>query len=149
VLEEFQPIVQTFIAEAALRGRSIEVNNLIIQYDANLEAGVCGRCNSNKLNEQIQKIISINPTKSCWSTSQEKEALFFHELGHCLLGRLHNNDLLPNGDPKSIMVENNRSTYNGCVYQFGEEDDCNILYKREYYLDELFDENTPTPEWAN
>lgn len=32
-----------------------------------------------------------------------KKLLVFHELGHCLLGREHKDDIYPDGCPKSIM----------------------------------------------
>ena len=75
------------------------------------------------------------------------EVLIFHELGHCVLGRLHQNDYLPNGDPKSLMIQNELDQY-ACVYDLSGDNDCNNLFKREYYLDELFDPTTPTPDWA-
>lgn len=145
--EELEPIVDAFIDEAASRGELIEKTNLIIQYDQNLEG--CGRCNSIGSLETIQKKITINPNGLCWTSELQKEGLLFHELGHCILGRLHIEQLLPNGDPKSLMVDDKTDLYTGCVYQFGEEDNCNNTFKREYYLDELFDPNTPVPAWAN
>ena len=36
VPEEFQPIVETFLAEASVRGYEFEINNLIIAYDDEL-----------------------------------------------------------------------------------------------------------------
>ena len=33
----------------------------------------------------------------------EREQLIWHELGHCAMGRDHNNKLLPNGHAESIM----------------------------------------------
>lgn len=37
------------------------------------------------------------------ATELEKEQLIFHELGHCVLGREHNDKEDENGDPISIM----------------------------------------------
>jgi len=145
--DEFQEIVETFTAEASARGYDFEINNLIITYDDDLSINYCGTCNSNSSEENIQKIISINSSK-CWNNDFQKEALIFHELGHCLLGRIHEDALLPNGDPKSMMIKSNISVYSACVYAFGEVDGCNFVFKRTYYLDELFNENTPIPDWA-
>lgn len=147
VPEEFQGIVEKFIKEAELRGYSYDIDNLIITYDENIDKDLCGKCNSNSQGQNEQKIISINPDK-CWVNDFQKETLIFHELGHCLLGRTHETALMPNGDPKSMMVKNDISIYSPCVYTFGNEEDCNFTYKRNYYLDELFDENTPIPDWA-
>lgn len=149
VPEEFQPFVDAFIQEAADRGISLDITNLIIVFDQNLNT-ICGTCNSISLNEKVQKIISINPNAGCWSVAQGKESLVFHELGHCVLGRTHNNELLPNGDPKSIMVDGNQKLYWPCFYDIDGNGgvNCNNIFKRDYYVNELFDENTQTPDWA-
>ena len=147
VPEEFQTIVETFIEEAALRGFSYQITNLIIRYDDDVESNFCGLCNSSSMDQNIQKIILINSSK-CWLNDAQKEALIFHELGHCFLGRLHDTTLLPNDDPKSMMTEGNIRIYSPCIYAIGGTNDCNFTFKRAYYLDELFNENTPTPDWA-
>lgn len=143
---DYQAFVDTFIAEAAKRGHSIEIDNLIINYDETIEEPHCAKCNStSKLD--FQKIISVNPNLKCWFTNEEHETLIFHELGHCVLGRLHDESLLPNGDLKSIMNRYDLSVYSSCIYPVDNEP-CDKIYKRAYYLDELFDESTPVPEWG-
>ena len=148
VPQEFESIVEQFRLEALSRDYPIETNNLIIEYDSSMESTICGSCNSTSKDLSVQKIISINPN-ACWINSYQKEALIFHELGHCWLGRLHEEAVLTNGDPKSMMVANNISVYSPCVYSFGDIDDCNFVFKRAYYLDELFDPDVSAPEWAN
>jgi hypothetical protein len=145
---EYQLYVDTFINEASIRGYSIEIENLIINHDKSLEAPHCAKCNSNALEKNVQKIISINPNINCVFTSEQKEVLLFHELGHCVLGRLHESSRLPNGDFKSLMNENDLSVYTSCVYPV-DNGPCDFRFKRSYYLDELFDEDTPVPEWGN
>ena len=147
VPEEFQPIIETFIEEAALRGFNHQITNLIIRYDDDLDSKYCGQCNSNSMDQNIQKIILINSNK-CWSNDFQKEALIFHELGHCFLGRSHDESTLPNDDPKSMMVKDNIDIYSPCIYAIGGTNDCNNIFKRTYYLDELFNEATPIPDWA-
>lgn len=144
---EIQPFIDTFLKEAESRGHHLTLNNLIITYDANLGDLVCGQCNSNNIQSANQKIITFNSTLKCYENSQQQEALIFHELGHCVLGRSHTDDLLPNGDPKSIMIENHFALYSPCVYQIG-SGNCNNTFKRTYYIDELFDPSTPIPDWA-
>ena len=148
VPEAFQSIVEQFELEAKACGLEIEINNLIIKYDESVEYPYCATCNSKSMDHNIQKIILINPDK-WWLNDFAKEALIFHELGHCILGRDHDNSLLPNGDPKSMMVENNILVYSPCIYAIGGNNDCNFTFKRDYYISELFDENTVIPEWAN
>ena len=145
---EYQPFIDAFILEAAHRGYSLEINNLIIDYDATIEQPHCARCNSSSLEKDIQKVVSINPNIKCWFTDEEHETLIFHELGHCILGRLHDNDLLPNGDLKSLMNANDLSVYSSCIYPV-DNGPCDDSFKRPYYMDELFDEGTPVPDWGN
>lgn len=145
---EFGPLVASFLQEAAERGDTLVINNLIIKYDSSQSAQYCALCNSTSMQPGIQKIITVNPNIRCYSNPQEKETLFFHELGHCILGRSHNNALLPNGDPKSIMVEGNLKLYAPCAYPIGGNCPDNT-YKRTYYMDELFNEQTPVPQWAH
>ncbi len=145
---EFDLYVASFIEEASARGFDYQIDNLIIRYDAALTGPVCGQCNEVTKNNNVQKIISINSQLSCWTNDQELEALIFHELGHCFLGRSHLRDLLPNGDPKSIMYPDNNSLYPPCLYSIDDSSPCNKTFKRHYYLDELFDETTPAPDWA-
>ncbi|MBA4053744.1 MAG: hypothetical protein C0490_03445 [Marivirga sp.] len=147
VPEEFQLYFDTFINEAASRGFNYKITNLIVKYDEAVISPSCGQCNSNSMDASVQKVITINPNLQCWFTDEEKEAFFIHELGHCVLGRLHDNTLLPNGDPKSMMAESRLDVYSVCIYQIDEQE-CDRRYKRPYYIDELFDENTSVPEWG-
>lgn len=144
---EFQPNIDSFLNEAAARGHHFSINNLIIQYDSSLTPAYCGESNIISAENNVQKIISINPNLKCWENNEELEALIFHELGHCFLGRQHDNSLLPNGDPKSIMTAKDVSIYSPCIYNFGDTT-CDKRYRRTYYLDELFDPNTPVPKWG-
>ena len=62
----------------------------------------------------------------------------FHELGHAFLSRGHDNGKLPKGGWKSLM-----ST--GMLDYYAVD---SLSYKRNYYLDELFDISTPSPWWG-
>ena len=148
VPEEIQPLIDSFIHEASIRGITLTINNLIVSYDDNPANAVCGSCNSASPATDIQKIITLKSGAPCWIEQLELEALVFHELGHCVLGRLHLNDQLPNGDPKSMMVEDNVGIYAPCLYPI-EGEPCDNSFKRSYYLDELFNENTAVPDWAD
>lgn len=147
VLPEFEPVVETFVREAEKRGLSYSITNLIIRYDESIELPICGQCNAVDKGNAVQKIISINPSLVCWTNNYEREALLFHELGHCFLGRQHANERLPNGDAKSLMIPDDNSLYSPCTYDLGNTS-CDKVFKREYYLSELFDVTTPTPDWG-
>jgi len=56
----------------------------------------------------------------------DREELIFHELGHCQLGLVHVNTLLPNGMPTTIM---NAQHFSGTWYELN----------RNYYLTVLFE----------
>jgi len=143
---EFQPYVDSFVAAASERGHNMVVNNLVITYDSSISNVYCAYSNVTSSRDDVQKIIYINPYIHCWQNSTQLETLIFHEMGHCILGRDHDTTRMPKGDPKSIMYPDDISLYTPCVYQIG--DSCNKLYRRDYYLDELFDSNTPVPDWA-
>ena len=143
-----EPYIDSFIAEGARRGHIFKKENLIMRYDKTMDGALCGSCNSTSLDANIQKIISIYKDNPCWTDNPELETLIFHELGHCFLGRSHTSESLPNRDPKSIMVPGNLGIYSPCIYPIGGQP-CDNSFKRTYYLDELFDSNTPTPGWAH
>jgi hypothetical protein len=145
---DFQPIINQFINEAKQRGISLDIENLVLQYDTTLSLFTCADCNSAADPARVQKEIRVNPNNRCWQYAQELEALIFHELGHCMLQRQHVTDTLPNGDPKSMMVKGDITLYAPCRYVFGQAEDCNNVHKRTYYIDELFDPQTPVPDWA-
>lgn len=135
--------LQRFIAEGAKRGHSFDIKNEGLRlYFGELEDDVAGRT-------YFENPIRIVIDKSYWNdvaASQNADDLYedlvFHELGHGLLNRPHINDYLSNGDWKSIMC--------GGTERDGRS--WNINYRsirREYYLNELFDINTPAPSWAS
>lgn len=72
--------------------------------------------------------IFINETLWSISTDTEKEQLLAHELGHCVLGRDHDDDIIEREGElihKSVMS----------TYSFSD----NVFKRhREYYFDELF-----------
>jgi hypothetical protein len=148
---EVQPFIETFKKEAALRNVTINLDNLIISFEGKIKKSECGVCEQVENDSKYQKTITLNKDSFCWNDapSQNKEALVFHELGHCILGRLdHRNDLLPNKAPASIMTSTLSGQYEPCQYAIGGTNDCNKTSRRKYYIDELFNPKTPVPDWA-
>lgn len=143
---EFEPYVQSFISEANAHGKTITINNLIIQYDSTLPDNFCAKSNVISSENNVQKIISVNPRLKCWQNSLQLETLIYHEMGHCILGRQHDNTLMPKGYAKSIMYPDDITLYSPCVYPI--DDSCNQLYRRTYYVSELFDPSTALPDWG-
>lgn len=82
----FDSYVQTFQRESVLNERPTEVKDLVIKFSADLEDTIVGRCHT-YLNASPLILININ----WWErlTSEQKEILLFHEIGHCILGLSH------------------------------------------------------------
>ena len=144
VNSSFTEYLQRFETEGLSRGHTFDPQNngLIIEF-ANLKDNTAGLTH-------YEKPVRIEIDKTYWNDISNsagadamKEDLIFHELGHGLLKRDHLNSTLPNGDWKSIMCGgpdkvNNRSW--------------NINYRgirRKYYVDELFNESTPVPDFSS
>lgn len=138
----FQEYVDRFYEEAALRDIKLVKENLEVVFK-DLEM-VCGLGYKNYENTGLRRV-EINTSTECWVDRSDlaKEALMFHELGHAVLRRPHLNFTLPNGSEKSMMC----GTPNGCSLS-GNYNKHTTPEVRDYYLTELFDKNTPTPDWA-
>lgn len=143
---EVEPLVQEFIAEAKKRGLNLVIDNLIVELTTpvtiNSTEPACGKATGEVVGGR-QNIITLNIECQAWRNGGEsREILVFHELGHAILKiRNHRDGILPNGAFKSILFGGSGWNVNSAFY-------INDLTKREYYLDELFDETTPVPDWA-
>jgi hypothetical protein len=151
--KELRPYFNAFLKEAKLRNKIIDTTNLILKFNNNLTTSKCGTCTQYLGKPARQKSIEIfKSTDSCWltATTNGREALVFHELGHCLLGRIeHKNTTFSDGSPQSIMIASNTDLYTPCVYVLDDDPTkCNKTARRQYYIDELFNVNTPQPSWV-
>jgi len=139
VKPEFQPYLDAYIVEANKRGveTKFEETGLSIDFTEKQSGILSGVCFIGQHKIEIDR--------SDWNTlsDNEKEGLIFHELGHCHLDRGHTNVLLPNGEWKSRM--------RGDPFE-DEMMSTNVNYsgrRRDYYIEELFNENIPSPDWVN
>ncbi len=134
--QEVQPYVDRFIAEGFARGRIFDLSKmgLDITFQDGLADSLAAFCNGGNI------VIS----RHFWETRNEshREAMIFHELGHCILQRIHYNATLPNDEWLSIMrgdpLPANRSNainYSGL--------------RRQYYIDELFNPEISEPGWVH
>lgn len=109
------PYLERFLTDAAKYNQSYPTNTLMLQF-GELKYPVVGNCASYTNGERIVTI-----DKNYWALAGDglREELVYHELGHCLLGRGHVENVL------SIMnsVLNTESEY---------------LSEHQYMLDELF-----------
>ena len=134
-----QPYVDRFVEEAGERGVTLSLTGLHVSFASKRNArhfSAAGMCH---YVEWGHPQIALDTNSVNWKNGEaSREILIFHELAHCLLGRTHKNDRLPNGNYASIMRSEGDPVYGVSFNDF----------KREYYLDELFDEDTPHPAWA-
>jgi hypothetical protein len=115
-----------FEAEAVAHGLDIDIFSLDINgYIQNIETrGTLGQCKS--YSDGSQQIVV---DEQYWNriSNSEREYLVFHELGHCILEREHNDERDENGNCISIMQSGN----NGCKSVYNDN------YKAQL-LNELF-----------
>ena len=134
----FEPYVQAFVDEAAMRGIDIDYRStgLTMRLSEVAQTDASGRCFTR------DNVVEIN--KAVWVQGFEnfKTRLIFHELGHCTLNRRHRNDRFDNGLWKSNMRGSPLSDaeLQIPIPYFG--------FRIPYYNDELFDQFTPDPDWA-
>ena len=120
------PYYAAFENEAAKRGLSYDLNLLRVsgKIDEIDQANVAGSC---RFGSHIDNAVTID--ESFWNRSSTtmKEFVVFHELGHCVLLRGHDESSDNQGRCLSIM----RSGLNGC------RDSYNVQ-NRSWFIDELF-----------
>lgn len=125
--------VNSFIIEGNARGVNVELGGLkivLLNYAPNGNAGEY---------HHTTHTIYLDTTSNSYKFSPEtKEFLIFHELGHAVLKRPHLDDLTPNNlYQKSIMHTTLTAQWSPPLQSH-----------RAYYLDEIFNPNTPTPAWG-
>jgi hypothetical protein len=121
-------ILETFAQEAASRGVLIDYEslNLTARLQTVTRAGVAGFCSSTQEGDP-----EIVVDRDFWNRviPLQQELVVFHELGHCILGRGHTDDLDDMGNCLSIM----NTFVNTCQSSFNS-------MTRSQYLDELFNQ---------
>ncbi|MDQ3017087.1 MAG: hypothetical protein M3R25_10280 [Bacteroidota bacterium] len=121
-----QDYFERFIDEAAVRGREVEDETYQVsaRIDEIKEPNVIGQCSWNQNNAH-----NIVVDEDYWKTASDlqREFLVFHELGHCVLGKEHNDGADGRGNCESIMSSGTGN--------------CRVVYSktnRDVLLDELF-----------
>jgi len=124
----FVPYVEKFQAGAQYHGGNLKVEDLVIQFgpmDNPRQRAICD------IGPDSPPTIII--LESGWELMDENErtALMFHEMGHCVLRRPHVNSVTRSGLPASLM---NPYLISGHVYSRYED----------YYNKELFKGQVPS-----
>lgn len=136
------PYLQLFLQEGSKRGVEIDVkgNGLLMEF-TKLEGLTIGLCT-------YQDPLLVQIDRDYWTETthyedQEnlRQNVVFHELGHGLLNRSHNNNILENYEWKTIMCGGDDVDGRDWAVNFNG-------YRKEYYLDELFNIRTPAPAWS-
>ncbi len=113
--------------ELAAQERGFSYDLIALQVEGNfLDLGdnsIAGQCT---YNSHAPELVTIDTDFWEWSDEWDREMVIFHELGHCVLNRDHNENHI-NGVCTSIM----RSGVSGCRDNYNEN-------TRVDYLDELF-----------
>ncbi len=132
---EFAAYVDQFKNEAKTQGLSIEDQDLVIRYGNEEEVKTKSKVNrALAICTQEQGVPTVVVDEKWWKDKLPTldhhedlaELVLFHELGHCILGRHHKDDIdAQNRIPASIM---NSKAIPGAVY----------LEHRPYYTSELF-----------
>lgn len=130
---EVDSLTKVFIAEAASRNKTFSFTGTNVRFDNLSSIGFFGYCNSDGS-------IQLDSTSWYVISPAMREMLLFHELGHCILKRGHQNRVLNSGDFFSLMFSSD-AAQNGGTYYFG--------FRRKHYVDELFNPQTPIPDWAD
>lgn len=127
IANELQQYFDQFEVEAAQYDIEVDIDDLDLSgYIENIQSnGTVGQCKI--YSDGMQEVVI---DERYWSRIgyAEKEFLVFHELGHCILGRDHDDSEIVGDICKSIM----RSGLT----------DCSVLYdevNRELYIKELFE----------
>ena len=128
--------VQKFIEEGKKRDifLNMEEEAIVLEF-GELADNKGGKCNSH----DYPKRIVIDRGRWKLLNEYQQEALVFHELGHCILGRDYKNETLPHGECASLM--------DGSENRFNCSNNFFSVNWRDYYLDELSDDEVQLPSW--
>lgn len=131
---ELEIYADRFFAEAGMRGLDLDRSQLALHFIADQEAYpyTFGWTKD-------PPVVQVG--EHTWSryADAQKEIGMFHALGAAILRRTATNEFLPNCiDYKSLMLEGEL---------FLPYNDVNSD-RRKYYVDELFEPDTPTPSWG-
>ena len=134
---EISMYVNSFIAKMNLAGINKSTQYLQVSFTDSLPPGAVGVCQLKTINDGVTKykVPVVKLLKIYWENldDSEKEQITYHELAHCVLGRVHSLQKDEGNNPLSIMYP---SLIPGTAYrsQYG------------YFMSELF--NTSTQEFS-
>jgi hypothetical protein len=133
-LGNYSALVNQFVSDSQAHGKQVDIGSLVIQVQAlpTTSTPVTGGTEISTTEGECTMtmngpVVTISQNAVNTYDTESFEALMYHELGHCLLGRVHNPATESNGNPVSIMYP---AAVVGTVYYAA----------RTQYLNELFNE---------
>lgn len=139
---ELIPYVNQFLKLATEHGTVLDasrVSRIVIVFDAATVYPILGKCTVSTKGLSIK----INPENWQYASKAEREQLMFHELGHCLMGLQHDNTVAKLYDYNSEID----GFYSGAANLMNAYAIWGEWYEpnRTYYINKLFNFNTPQP----
>lgn len=136
---ELAEYLDRFMEEAAMRNIEVDTAGINLELTDESLTALDGSAACGLAHVYGKNFPNVRIDRTCWDlfSSEHKETLLFHELGHALLDRPHFDPKLPVGSPLSMMNSSSSRVYNQYT-----------LFKRDYYIDELFGINTGIPFWG-
>lgn len=118
----FNSYMRNFVEAGRSVGVDVDLSGVNIMFLWELPHDAAGLCHTS-----TKTVVILKPY---WDkiNESERETLIFHELGHCVLGKDHNNLVNLDGHPRSIMYFSN---------VIG-EDELDYMARRPQYINELF-----------
>jgi hypothetical protein len=127
-IEGFENQVNAFVEAGASVGHEIKIRDLDIRFaETNDMEGKYGKC---EIKWNQSPTVTIDQTRWEIFSDTAKEALIFHELGHCVLGRSDLKDLNADNMPQSIMQVSAPALFQTIQQYYVEH--------RQAYIEELF-----------
>jgi hypothetical protein len=97
------PKLRSYVEAFARAGNFHTLPPLTVQFGNGATAENDGECIEYDDSANTPNIVNIVQNYWDWYNETQRTLLMFHELGHCVLHRVHNNALNTNGMPVSIM----------------------------------------------
>lgn len=121
IAQDAKEVVSLFVFYAGIYNKSVDWSKLIIEIQPSVTTDYIAYCS--RVNNNQNPKITVNGKFWTALSGVYREQLLFHELGHCLLNRVHEGDNFYN--PHSIM---NKTLFSDQIYKSN----------YDYFLKELF-----------
>lgn len=146
---QLMPYYQSFIADGKARGRDYTTNNLVVRLSTmsaqEVQEEIVGYCKIeadqrmiSPWESELKVVPTVTISKEFFLSASEEARinLIYHELGHCVLKRNHDESMTEYGYPKSFMYPNVIFNPDGVAPSWS-------AMISAYFKNELFNPTTP------